>query len=261
MTTNVLELKDVTKVFGGGEIVALDRVSLGVPEGSLFGFVGLNGAGKTTTIRIIAGMSTMNSGEMFFLGRPFRSHERAAKRLFGFVLDEPLYFDWMTAREYLRFAAVMYELSLREAVARTEDLLDFLDLSARADDPISTYSTGMRKKVSLASAIIHKPKVVVLDEPLEGIDALTSSAIKKALRHIAHSGSTILITSHNLDTLERLCDHVGIIHQGKVILECTMAELLERASSLPAAGAADSLEEIFLKLVGAPETVHLPPWL
>ncbi len=261
MTANVLELKGVTKVFGGGEIVALDQISLSVPEGSLFGFVGLNGAGKTTTIRIIAGMTSMSSGEMFLLGKPFRAHERAAKRQFGFVLDEPLYFDWMTAREYLRFAAVMYELTMREAVSRTDDLLDFLDLSARADDPIATYSTGMRKKVSLASAIIHKPKLVILDEPLEGIDALTSSAIKKALRHIARTGSTVLITSHNLDTLERLCDHIGIIHQGKVLLQCTMQELLERARSLPGEGPAGSLEEIFLKLVSAPETVHLPPWL
>jgi len=260
MTTNVLELKDITKTFGG-EITALDGISLGVPERSIFGFVGLNGAGKTTTIRIIAGMIRESSGKMSFLGEPFSARERVAKRQFGFVLDEPLYFDWMTAREYLRFAAVMYELPMRDAVARTDDLLDFLDLSERANDPIATYSTGMKKKVSLAAAIIHKPRVVILDEPLEGIDALTSSAIKKALRHIAHSGATVMITSHNLDTLERLCDHIGIIHGGRVLLQCTMAELLERAKASPGGGSADSLEEIFLKLVSAPSTVHLPSWL
>lgn len=260
MMTNVLELKDITKIYGG-EIVALDRISLAVPEGTIFGFVGLNGAGKTTTIRIIAGMTGSSSGEMSFLGKPFSARERLTKRQFGFVLDEPLYFDWMTAREYLRFAAIMYEIPMRDAVTRTEDLLDFLDLAGRANDPIATYSTGMKKKVSLAAAIIHKPKVVILDEPLEGIDALTSSAIKKALRHIAHSGSTVMITSHNLDTLERLCGDIGIIHQGRVLLQCTMAELLEKVKSSPGGEAGESLEEIFLKLVSAPATVHLPSWL
>jgi ABC-2 type transport system ATP-binding protein len=260
MLTNILELKGITKVFGG-EIIALDGISLGVPEGSIFGFVGLNGAGKTTTIRIIAGMLRATSGEMSFLGKPYTAHDRAAKRQFGFVLDEPLYFEWMTAREYLRFAAVMYELCMREAVSRTNDLLEFLDLTARADDPIATYSTGMRKKVSLAASIIHKPRVVILDEPLEGIDALTSSAIKKALRHIAHSGSTIIITSHNLDTLERLCDHIGIIHQGRVLLQCTVTDLLERTKSLSGEEFTESLEDVFLRIVSAPKTVHLPSWL
>jgi ABC-2 type transport system ATP-binding protein len=244
----ILELDGLEKTFVNGHR-ALDRLSLTVSAGAIYGFIGLNGAGKTTTIRIIAGLSEPDGGSVSIFGRRIERRDQWHKGRIGFVLDEPLYFPWMTAREYLHFVGTMYGLAPEESTSRSEELLDFLDLAARAEDTIETYSTGMKKKVSLAAAIIHKPDLVVLDEPLEGIDALSANAIKETLSMMASRGTSVFITSHVLDTIERLCTEIAIVHKGRILLQSTTEEIHERAREIVGDRTFGSLEELFLDLV------------
>src|SRR5262249_13839478 len=161
-----------------------------------------------------------------------REHDSSYKREIGFVLDEPLYFEWMSAQEYLRFVGTMFELPPVDIELRVKELLDFFDLADKTDSPIETFSTGMKKKVSLAAAIIHKPRLIVLDEPLEGVDAVAASAIKESLALMASRGATVLITSHVLDTIERFCTEVAVIHLGKILFQCKTAEIRSKAVGL-----------------------------
>lgn len=245
---SILEFRDIVKQYDTG-VRALDGLTMSIPEGAIFGFIGLNGAGKTTTIRILAGLSENDSGEVFVFGKPLDRDESSYKREIGFVLDEPLYFDWMSVRNYLRFVGTMYELTADETERRVDELLEFFDLSGKRDSPVETFSTGMKKKVSLAAAIIHKPKLVVLDEPLEGIDAVAASAIKETLTLMASKGTTVLITSHVLDTVERFCTDIAIIHQGKILLQCRTSEIRSKAKSALTNQTFASLEELFVELV------------
>jgi ABC-2 type transport system ATP-binding protein len=245
---SILEIEGLVKTYDTGQR-AVDGLSLRVPAGSIFGFIGLNGAGKTTTIRIITGLLGRDAGSVRLFGRELRPDDPDMKRAIGVVLDEPLYFDWMPAAEYLRFVGVMEGLANNTAEQRAGELLHFFDLADRGQDPIDTYSTGMKKKVSLAAAVIHTPKLVILDEPLEGIDAVASSAIKGALAMMAARGTTIFITSHVMDTVERFCTDIAIIHKGKSVLECRTDEIRTRAKGdLPHATFA-SLEELFVETV------------
>ena len=256
----ILEVKDLTKTYVSGHR-AVDGLSLSVPQGSIFGFVGLNGAGKTTTIRIIAGLCDKDSGSVRVFGKEIGDHDASYKRRVGFVLDEPLYFEWMSTSEYLRFVGMMYGLDRSEVNGRTEELLEFFDLGGKTHEPIAVLSTGMKKKVSLAAAIIHKPGLIILDEPLEGIDALASSAIKESLSLMASKGATIFITSHVLDTVERFCTEVAIIHEGKSLLQCRTDEIRSLARGTLAKASYQSLEELFVDLVSEKaRTKHLS-WL
>jgi ABC-2 type transport system ATP-binding protein len=244
----ILEFQHIIKEYDTG-VRALDDLSLSVPAGSIFGFIGLNGAGKTSTIRILAGLLEKTSGELYLFGKPLKQHDESYKQKIGFVLDEPLYFDWMTIREYLRFVGAMFDLSPHDIEHRVSELLDFFDLRDKDESPIETFSTGMKKKVSLAAAIIHKPEMIVLDEPLEGIDAVAASSIKETLGLMASRGATILITSHVLDTVERFCTDIAIIHQGKVLLQCKTSEIRSRVKGALTNQTYQSLEELFVDLV------------
>lgn len=255
MTTSgpILEIDDLVKVYDTGHR-AVDGLSLRVPSGSMFGFIGLNGAGKTSTIRMIAGLASPDGGKIRIFGRDLDPEDLSMKREMGFVLDEPLYFDWMSAPAYLRFVGTMEGLDPGTVADRTEELLAFFDLAGKGEQPIETFSTGMKKKVSLAAAIIHTPRLLVLDEPLEGIDAVAGSAIKEALAQMASRGTTVFITSHVLDTVERLCSEIAIVHRGKIVLECRTAEIRSRAKGILPDETFDSLEELFVRTVG--ETGH-----
>jgi ABC-2 type transport system ATP-binding protein len=257
---NAIEISDLTKVYGSGH-KAVDGLSLRVPKGSIFGFVGLNGAGKTTTIRIIAGLCDRDSGTIRIFGEELRDSDEAYKRHIGFVLDQPLYFEWMSAPEYLHFVGTMYGLSEHDVDSRTAELLDFFDLEHMADEPIASFSTGMKKKVSLAAAIIHKPQLIILDEPLEGIDALASNAIKQSLTLMASKGTTIFITSHVLDTVERLCTDVSIIHQGKTLLNCRTSEIRTLVRGALNEDTYQSLEELFVDVVAEKAKKRHLTWL
>ena len=244
----ILQIENLTKTYESGHR-ALDGLTLEVRKGTLFGFLGLNGAGKTTTIRILAGLNTKDSGTVKLFGKTIDEHEYDYKQRVGFVLDEPLYFEWMSATEYLTFVGTMYDLPGSDIKDRTDELLEFFDLATKGDDPIETFSTGMKKKISLAAAIIHKPELIVLDEPLEGIDALAGSSIKESLRMMADGGTTIFITSHVLDTVEKLCDEIAIIHHGTSLLQCKTSEIRTTAKGTLGNSTYDSLEELFVDLV------------
>lgn len=246
-SVNILEFRGVVKEYEDG-VRALDGLTMHVPAGSIFGFIGLNGAGKTTSIRILAGLAEKSSGEVELFGRKLEEHNSSYKRDIGFVLDEPLYFDWMSVENYLRFVGRMYDLPTIDIEPRIRELLEFFDLAGKSDSPVETLSTGMKKKVSLAAAIIHKPRLIVLDEPLEGIDAVAASAVKETLTLMASRGTTILITSHVLDTVERLCSDIAVIHQGKILLECRTSEIRTRVKGL-GNQTFTSLEELFVELV------------
>jgi len=243
-----IEIAELTKTYQTGRR-ALDGLTMGVPTGSLFGFIGLNGAGKTTTIRILAGLLAPDAGTVRVFGRDLAPGENAYKREVGFVLDRPVYFPWMTGREYLDFVGRLYGIGLTELEARSQELLEFLDLQDHADDLIGSYSTGMGKKISLAAAIIHRPRLLILDEPLEGIDALAAAAIKETLARMTAIGSTVVITSHVLETIERLCTEVALIHRGRILLQSTTSTIHQQAQALVGDRRFSSLEELFLDLV------------
>ena len=245
---NMLEYNNVVKTFDTG-VRALDGLTLSVPEGVMFGFIGLNGAGKTTSIRLLAGLSKKDTGSIRLFGKELEEHDHLSKRDIGFVLDQPLYFDWMTARQYLGFVGTMYRLSAADIEQRCEELLEFFDLAEKEEDPIKYYSTGMKKKISLAAAIIHKPRLIVLDEPLEGIDALAANAIKETLLLMVKRGTTIFITSHVLDTVERLCSEIAIIHKGQILLQCPTEEIRTEMMNRTTNQAYQSLEELFVDYV------------
>ena len=246
---SILEIENITKSYPGRQQV-LRGVSLRVDEGSLSGFIGLNGAGKTTTIRIIAGLLTADSGSVMVFGKKIQQSDSEYKRGLGFVLDEPLYFDWMEPGEYLRFVGLMYGLSPREAERRSSELLEFFDLAGKKGDLIRTFSTGMKKKISLAAAVIHKPRMLILDEPFEGIDVLAARTIKEALMMMVGRGMTIMITSHVLATIEKLCSHIAVIHQGRVILEGKTADVKRHARDRAQRSTGEqTLEELFIDLV------------
>jgi ABC-2 type transport system ATP-binding protein len=252
-----LKFDRVRKSYENG-VLALDGLTMEVPRGSLFGFIGLNGAGKTSAIRIMAGLSQQESGTVSLFEQPLERDNVAQKRVLGFVLDEPLYFEWMSVRDYLIWAGMMYDLRRTESTLRTEELIHFFDLDEKADAQIGTCSTGMKKKVSLAAAIIHKPEILVLDEPLEGIDAVAGSAIKETLRLMSASGTTIIITSHVLDTVEKLCTDLAILHKGALVLQCKTADLSLQTVSQRAPA---SLEELFVDLVSERQHTKRLSWL
>ncbi len=245
---NIIDIENLVKTYDSGH-KALDGLSLKVRKGTIFGFLGLNGAGKTTTIRILAGLNSKDSGTVRLFGKELVEQDNSHLQRIGFVLDEPLYFDWMSAGEYFRFVGIMYDLDREQIDGRARELLDFFDLGEKGDDPIESFSTGMKKKVSLAAAIIHKPELIVLDEPLEGIDALAASSIKESLQMMARGGATIFITSHVLDTVEKFCNEIAIVHQGKVLLQCLTSDIRLRAKGELVNSTYASLEELFVDLV------------
>jgi ABC-2 type transport system ATP-binding protein len=244
----VLEINDLTKTYETGHR-ALDGLTLRVSEGSIFGFLGLNGAGKTTTIRIIAGLCAHDGGTLRIFGQEIRPGSTGHLGMMGFVLDEPLYFDWMEPGEYLDFVGAMYGLDPRERGGRVDELLEFFDLTQKAGDPIFTFSTGMKKKISLAAAIIHRPRLIILDEPLEGIDALAASAIKETLALMAGKGTTVFITSHVLDTVEKLCSDIAILHKGKQVLQARTDSIRSLTRGKLSDSTYASLEELFVEAV------------
>ena len=256
----ILEFNNVVKQYDNG-VRALDGLTMSIPGGSIFGFIGLNGAGKTTTIRILAGLSRKDEGTITLFGKEMDRHDGSTKREIGFVLDEPLYFEWMSVREYLTFVGAMYDLARADVRLRTEELLEFFDLREKAESPIATFSTGMKKKVSLAAGIIHKPKLIVLDEPLEGIDAVAASSIKESLSLMASKGSTVLITSHVLDTVERFCTDVSIINKGAMVLQCRTSEIRTKAKVAMTDQTFESLEELFVELVSEKQHRKHLSWL
>ncbi len=231
-----------------GDFMAVDGIDLRVQAGQFFGFLGPNGAGKSTTIKMLTGLLAPSSGRMQLLGLDFQADPIEVKRQIGVVPEGMGLFERLTGTEYLRFVGRMYGLERTTTEKRCEELLDFMQLSDREKTLIADYSHGMQKKLALAAAVIHGPRILFLDEPFEGVDALAAGALKALLGRMTERGVTIFLTSHVLEIVERLCSHVGIIAKGKLVAQGSMEEL--RAGIPGEAGESKTLEQIFLSIVG-----------
>ena len=239
----MIRLESLTKTYG--KFVAVDNIDLHVPRGTMFGFVGPNGAGKTTTLRIIAGIMRPTAGRIWLGGDDVVADPMAAKARLGFIPDRPFLYEKLTGAEFLQFVAGLYGQDGEVVEKRIDELLDVFELSRWKHELIESYSHGMRQKLIISSALIHRPECIVVDEPMVGLDPKAARLLKDILRQFVDRGGTVLMSTHTLDIAETMCDKIAIIHAGKIVAQGTMAELREQT----AAGNA-SLEELFLKLTG-----------
>src|SRR5579871_934877 len=215
--TPAIAVRDLRKVYEGK--AAVDGLTLTVARGTFFGFLGPNGAGKSTTIRMLTGLIPATSGTIELLGMPIPGRELEIKQRIGLVPDESLLFDRLTGLEFLEFVGRMYGLDRALARSRAEELLELFELANERRKLISGYSKGMRKRVAMAASLIHKPELFLMDEPFEGVDAVGARLMKDILLDQVRQGATIFLTSHVLEVIERLCDRVAIINQGRIVIE------------------------------------------
>jgi ABC-2 type transport system ATP-binding protein len=241
-----IRTEQLTRRFGA--LTAVDSVDLRVNAGQFFGFLGPNGAGKSTTIKMLTGLLAPTSGRMELMGLDFQRNPIDVKRQIGVVPEGMGLFERLTGSEYLHFVGRMYGLDGATTEKRTAELLEFMQLADREKTLIADYSHGMQKKLALAAAVIHGPRILFLDEPFEGVDALAAGALKALLGRMTARGVTIFLTSHVLEIVERLCSHVAIIHQGRLAAQWSLEEL--RAGIPGAEGEKKTLEQIFLSIVG-----------
>jgi ABC-2 type transport system ATP-binding protein len=252
METSAIQTRGLTRRFG--HLAAVEDVTFGVAQGQFFGFLGPNGAGKSTTIKMLTGLLEPSAGSIEILGRPFSAGALDLKRQIGVVPEGMALFGRLTAPEYLRFVGRMYGLDRETTDQRTDELLDFMQLSNETRKLVTDFSHGMQKKLALAAAVIHGPKILFLDEPFEGVDAVAAGMLKAMLQGMIGRGATIFLTTHVLEIVERLCSHVAIISQGRLVADGSIEELRAGvASTIPGseAGQRLTLEEIFLSIVGA----------
>jgi len=249
MSPAAILVRDLKKSYGS--VAAVNGVDLEVPRGSFFGFLGPNGAGKSTTIRILTGLIPADSGYIEILGLPLAENEIEIKSRIGLVPDESLLFDRLTGAEFLEFVGRMYRLDRRTAIERATGLLDLLELP-NDRKIIGEYSKGMRKRVAMAAALIHHPDLFLMDEPFEGVDAVGARLMKDILIDQVRRGATVFLTSHVLEVVERLCDHIAIINHGAIVTAGTLEQL--RAGG-------ESLEDAFVRVVGAERQLERLDWL
>lgn len=235
-----LEIRGLNKRF---DRPAVDGLDLTVRSGEFYALVGPNGAGKTTTLRMVAGLLRPDAGEIRLKGIDALKDPVAAKSVLAWVSDEPMIYDKLTPYEYLEFVAGLWQVEPKIAQTRAQDLLGWLGLSPHAHDRCEGFSKGMRQKVALAGALVHEPKVIILDEPLTGLDAGSARQVKSVLRERVDAGGTVIMTTHILEVAERMADRIGIIAHGRLIAEGTLDELRIRARGT------STLEDTFLTLV------------
>lgn len=245
-----IETRNLRKVYGSK--VAVESLDLRVPAGCFYGFLGPNGAGKTTTIKMLMGVAQPTSGEIYMLGAAVGAgHPEGtlnAKQRVGLVPDETLLFDHLNGAEYLEFVGRLYGLERSMAASRAQELMRFFELESAGKKLIGEYSKGMRKRVAMGAALIHRPQLFLMDEPFEGVDAVGARLMKDLLLDLVKGGATIFLTSHVLEVVERLCDRIAIIHEGRLVAEGKLEELRAAAG---AEGA--TLEELFVRTVGEHE--------
>lgn len=237
----MIEITELTKKYG--DFTAVDRLSLTVERGEIFGFLGPNGAGKTTTIRILAGLSLPTSGQARIGGIDVVNEAIAAKRLTGYVPDRPYLYEKLTGRELLHFVADLYAKDWRECEPRALELLRYLELSDWADARIENLSHGMKQKLVIVSALIHDPEVLIIDEPMVGLDALAQRQVKLLLRRLAEEKKTVFLTTHTLSVAEAVCDRIAILNRGRIVASGRTTELKAAAGS-----SGSPLEDVFLEL-------------
>ena len=239
----MIRLIDLTKRYGG--FTAVDAINLEVPQGELFGFLGPNGAGKTTTLRMIAGILRPTGGRVEIAGVDIVQDPITAKTRLGFIPDRPFIYEKLTGAEFLRFVAGLYGQAGPRVEHRARELLALFDLDDWRDELVESYSHGMRQKLIISSAFVHRPEVIVVDEPMVGLDPKAARILKDLFREYTRRGHTIMMSTHTLEVAEALCDRIAIIQGGKIRACGTMAELRQSAEE-----GAQGLEHIFLRLTG-----------
>ena len=232
----MLEIKNYSKSYGG-EKKAADGVSLSVESGDIYGFIGHNGAGKSTTIRAVVGVLDFTEGEIYIDGHSVKDEPMECKKITAYIPDNPDLYENLTGIQYLNFIADVFEIGAAEREERIKKYGDLFEITASLGDLISSYSHGMKQKVAIISALIHEPKLLVLDEPFVGLDPKATFTLKEIMHEMCKNGTAIFFSTHVLDVAEKLCNKVAIIKQGKIIASGTMEELTE----------GHSLEEAFLE--------------
>jgi ABC-2 type transport system ATP-binding protein len=240
--TDALVVEGLTKVYAKP---AVDHLNLTVRAGELYALLGPNGAGKTTTLRMVAGLLKPTAGSIRVFGVDALADPPAAKQLVAWAPDEPMLYDRLTPMEYLEFVAGLWGVEPKAARERAESLLKFLGLWDERGQRCETFSRGMKQKAALAGALIHEPRMLMLDEPLTGLDAAVSRQVKDLLQERVRGGATVILTTHILEVAERMADRIGIIQNGRLLAEGTLAELRERAGEREG-----TLEDVFLELTG-----------
>ena len=246
----MIELSALTKRYGS--FTAVDRVTLAVPKGALYGFLGPNGAGKTTTLRMIAGILRPTAGRVLIGGDDVVRLPLAAKMRLGFIPDRPFVYDKLTGAEFLRFVAGLYGQEGAVVDRRIDELLDVFELATWKNELIESYSHGMRQKLIISSALIHRPEVIVVDEPMVGLDPRAARLLKDLFRGFVGRGGTVLMSTHTLEIAEALCDQMAIIQGGRIVAAGAMADLRRQhdAGDL-------GLEDLFLRLTGGTAAMEL----
>jgi len=239
----MIQLRDLSKSYG--KFTAVDRLNLEIPRGELFGFLGPNGAGKTTTLRMIAGILQPSSGSVTIGGEDILANPEAAKSKLGFIPDRPYVYEKLTGAEFLRFVAALYGQEGPEVEKRMDELLSLFELTPWKDELTESYSHGMRQKLLISSALVHRPEVVVVDEPMVGLDPKSARTLKDLLRAFVERGGTVLMSTHTLEVAEAMCDRIAIIHHGTLAASGTMDDLRRETASEGL-----TLERLFLKLTG-----------
>ena len=250
----MIKTLNLTKRFG--TLTAVSSLNLNIPWGTFYGFLGPNGAGKTTTIKMMVGLLRPTEGEVWVGGYSLASESLAAKKITGFIPDRPHIYEKLTGREFLAFIAELYQLPKKIYTSRTEKFLEMFELKEWGDQLIEGYSHGMRQKLVVASALMHEPKVIIVDEPMVGLDPKGARLVKQIFRRLCRKGVTIFMSTHSLEVAQEMCDVIGIIQEGKLIAQGTMEELQRLANSRES-----RLESIFLSLTGAEEVQEILPFL
>ena len=250
----MIELRDVTKRYR--DLVAVDRLSVHVCRGEVFGFLGPNGAGKTTTIKMIAGLMRPTEGSILVGGIDVASDPIRAKSLMGFIPDHPFLYEKLTGEEFLRFIGGLYRVDGGQLAQRVDELFELFSLKDFRDELIESYSHGMRQRLVMGSAFLHHPQVVVVDEPMVGLDPQGARLVKRIFREQCAQGKTVFMSTHTLEVAEEVCDRIGIIHKGELIALGTKEELQQQAK-----GGEDGLESIFLQLTGGEEMSRVVEYL
>lgn len=240
------------------DVVAVRDVNLTVEAGRFFGFLGPNGAGKSTTIKMLTGLLAPSDGSVKIAGLDMASHSLEAKRLIGVVPEGIALMGRLTGFEYLRFVGRMYGLTRAQAEERAQELLQFMDLASAPRKLVADYSHGMQRKLALAAAVIHTPRILFLDEPFEGVDAIAAGTLKRMLQRMTERGVTIFLTTHVLEIVEALCSHVAIIDNGSLVAQGSLEEL---RAGVAHEGERLTLEQIFLRVVGERENTQELSWL
>jgi ABC-2 type transport system ATP-binding protein len=237
----MLKIEKLTKTYSGNNRPSVDNLTLEVSDGEIFGFIGPNGAGKSTTIKCITGIVGFEGGSVVVNGKDLKSATMAAKREIGYVSDDHILYEGLTGIEFINFMCDVFGVAEADRKARLDKYLELFSLEGAIKSQIKTYSHGMKQKLNIIGALIHEPKLWILDEPMTGLDPKSSFNLKQLMKEHAAKGNSVFFSSHVLEVVEKVCDRVGIIDDGKLITSCTMAELKQTALD-------ESLEQLFLKL-------------